>query len=172
MYKIKVGQLSSGKVKLTKIEVIDENDAVIEMRTASTPLQKGQIINSLKEFYGVDDVIDPINIPKPGRKRGTKVKSSVVPVVEFTSPVELDKYFEANPEFFWERALVAISEGIANKKTVVSLFILGDTKQKLTANRNEWVSGLNLAKEYFDSVEKFEKSSICKALLLKLNQEE
>lgn len=166
MYKIKIGQTTSGKKKLIKIEVIDENDAVIEMRTASSPIEKGKIINSLKEFYNVGDVHDPSNSPKKGRK--AKPKITPTPVVPYKNPKQLDNYFKKNATEFWKRAMTAISEGMTHKKASVDLFILGDTDQKLTSHKSEWISGLTQAYDYFHSIEAFEQVGMCQALLLKL----
>lgn len=170
MFKIKLSKKVSGKKTYFQIEVIDDNDITVELKTAKTIRERGILINQLKEFYNVDDVINPDL--KRTRGRVAKAKILPTPVVPFTSSIELDDYFEANKSLFWDRVIEAINEGLIHKKSKIELFILGDTGQKLSSRKDEWLNGVQQAKDFFEEGGAFEKCKKCVALIAALTKQE
>jgi hypothetical protein len=71
-----------------------------------------------------------------------------------------------------EELVLAIKEGVTNKKKSISLFALADTDYYINIEKEQWVMSLNNALHYYVEIEDYNKCIECRDILNKLSYEQ
>lgn len=68
--------------------------------------------------------------------------------------------------------LIAIKEGISNKRKSISLFTLVNTDYYIELQKNQWVNSLNAALKHYESIEDYNKCIECRDLIKEISYEQ
>lgn len=150
------------------VKVVD-GDRVIEEQTATTINKRDQLIWGFAEQYNTTEisVVNDDDKLKGKRKRTTqpKFKFSEIPSIPVLDMEDAADFFDDNEDVVYNRVIVAVREGIESKRDVIRLFELNGTGIYITSEKGDWESGLENAKDYFESKEEYEKCAVCVELL-------
>lgn len=143
------------------IELID-NKKVIK-RTSATGLDnRDSIIQDWCGIYGTLEVVHTIN----------KVKTpiidevvDIIPNIPYVDELQLEKYFDVNSKFIFDRIVEAVNNGIITKRKKIKLFELEDTGIYITSSKRSWAEGIRTAKQYYLEFQEYSMVTECDRLL-------
>ena len=138
--------IAEQKGKVYKVSLLDGSTVVAE-ENADTVQKRDDIIWHMSSTY---DVID-ISI-----KNQKKPKLSNVPSIPVISEDDAAVFFTEEEEYTHTRIFKAIEEGVKFDLETINLFELNGTGVMITSDRENWMSGLQEALHYFESIEKYE----------------
>ena len=154
--KIVVTTLQSKKGDMHQIDVVD-GQKVLHTQTVTTMKQRDKVVWDLAELYRVVDI--DIKSTKDKKKKALvdTFKYSEIPSIPVLEQEEAVFFFDDESTFVYYRIVEAISEGVLMNLSEVRLFELNGTGEYFTAERRHWESGLNIALQYYVSVEDYTK---------------
>lgn len=71
-----------------------------------------------------------------------------------------------------DELVLAIKEGVTNKKKSISLFALANTEYYINIKKEQWSTSLNNALNHYLSIEDYSKCVECRDILNKLSYDE
>lgn len=153
------------------VKVVD-GDRIVEQETATTINKRDQLIWGFAEQYNTTEinVISDEDSLTSRRKKASqpKFKFSEIPSIPVLDMEDAADFFDDNEDVVYNRVIIAVREGIESKRDVIRLFELNGTGVYITSEKSDWESGLENAKDYFESKEEYEKCAVCVELLKKL----
>ena len=92
-------------------------------------------------------------------------KVSVMPDADYSQILQIPEVREA----VMGEVVVAIKEGVANKKKSISLFSLANSEYYLELEEQQWGASLQQALNYYIQEEDYDKCIECRELLKKIS---
>ena len=163
--KIVVTTSQSNKGETHQIDVLD-GQKVLHTQTVTTMKQRDKVVWDLAELYRVVDI--DIKESKKKKEIIDDFKYSEIPSIPVLETEDAEFFFDDESTFVFYRIVEAIREGLEQKLKEVRLFELNGSGEYFTAERRHWESGLQIALDYYVSVEDYTKCIEVRDLIKKL----
>jgi hypothetical protein len=99
------------------------------------------------------------------RRKIPTFKVSVMPDADYSQILHIPEVKEA----VMDEVVIAIKEGVSNKKKSISLFSLANSEYYIELEKPQWNASLQQALNYYESEENYTKCIECRELLKKLS---
>jgi hypothetical protein len=96
------------------------------------------------------------------------LKLSVSPDVDYSEIIDIPGVKDT----VMEELVLAIKEGVSNKKKSISLFALADTDYYINVEKEQWNASLHKALDYYIGIEDYNMCVECRDILNKLSYEQ
>tara|TARA_R110000803_G_scaffold37262_1_gene80288 strand:- start:657 stop:1151 length:495 start_codon:yes stop_codon:yes gene_type:complete len=163
--KIVVTTLQSKKGDTHQIDVVD-GQRVLHTQTVTTVEQRDEVVWGLAELYRVVDI--DIKTAKKKKKSTDNFKFSEIPSIPVLESEDAEFFFDDESTFVFYRIVESITEGLHLNLKEVRLFELNGSGEYFTAERRHWESGLQIALDYYVSIEDYTKCIEVRDLIKKL----